>query len=80
MKRLLARLGARVARLDRRPVLHRVIVSAIPAAVRALFDARAAEDLDTTFELCVRDPRRTGEPARFTIAVRRYDSLAMRSW
>jgi hypothetical protein len=69
MRRLLARLGARVARLDRRPVMHRVIVRAIPAAVRLVFDPGAATDLETTFELRVRDPRGR-EPTRFTIAVR----------
>jgi hypothetical protein len=69
MSRWMARLGARVARLGRRPVLHRLIVAAIPVAVRVLFDPSAAADLETTFELRVRDPRGR-EPVRFTIFVR----------
>lgn len=69
MSRWMARLGGRVARLGRRPVLHRLIVAAIPVAVRVLFDPSAAADLETTFELRVRDPRGR-EPVRFTIFVR----------
>jgi hypothetical protein len=69
MSRLVTGLGERVARLGRRPVLRRLIVAAIPAAVRVLFDPGSATDLETTFELRVRDPRGR-EPARFTIFVR----------
>ena len=67
--RLLARVGARVARLYRRPVPHRIVLLAIPAAVRLLFDPAAAAELDVAFELQVR-PRRGREATRFAIVVR----------
>lgn len=48
--------GDRVARLDRRPVPHRVIVAAAQRVMPRLFNPSAAGELDAVFELRVRDP------------------------
>ncbi len=69
MSAVVARAGDAVARLDRRPVPHRVILWAIPAAVRLLFSPEAAGDLDAIFELRVRSPRGP-ELERFAIVIR----------
>jgi hypothetical protein len=46
----------RAARLDRRPVPHKLILKAIPRAIEMRFDADSAVGLDATFELRIRDP------------------------
>jgi hypothetical protein len=69
---VLSRGGARVAKLDRRPIPHRVILRVIQSVIPRRLDPEAAGDLDAVFELQVRDPAGR-EPARFelTIADRR---------
>jgi hypothetical protein len=49
--------GRWLAALDRRPAGHRVIVKALPAAIRRRFDADRADGLEAVFELAVRDPQ-----------------------
>jgi SCP-2 sterol transfer family len=61
--------GDRVARLDRRPVPHRLIVAAARRTIPRLFDPSAAGDLDAVFELRVRDPG-GGDAQRFRLVVR----------
>ena len=68
MSALPARLGARLAQLDRRRRPHRLLVRAVPLAIQRQFDPAAATDLDATFELRVRD-QRGGEPACFELRV-----------
>ncbi len=64
-----ARLGGRwLAALDRRPAGHRVVVRALPAAIRRRFDPRSADGLEAVFELAIRDPRGR-DPERFELAV-----------
>jgi len=65
----LARGGEAVARLDRRPVVHRAALSVIPIAIERRFDAEAGREEELGFELRVRDPG-GGEPARFAVEVR----------
>jgi hypothetical protein len=60
--------GARVARLDRRPIPHRVIVAATRHAIPLMFDSASADGLEVTFELRVRDPR-GGEPDRLALVI-----------
>ncbi len=60
---------ARVARLDRRPVAHRLILKAIPRAIEVRFDPGSAEGLEAVFELRIRDPG-GGRPASFELRVR----------
>ena len=69
MRVLLRLAGHRLARLDRRRAPHWVILRALPRAIAMRFDpAAAADGLEATFELAIRDPRgRT--PARFELAV-----------
>ncbi|MGI8505678.1 MAG: SCP2 sterol-binding domain-containing protein [Solirubrobacteraceae bacterium] len=67
-RRLLARVGTRVARLDRRRTPHWVIVRVIPRAVAMRFDPAAADGLQATLELAIRDPRGRA-PARFELAI-----------
>jgi SCP-2 sterol transfer family len=69
LRAAVARGGAVVARLEDRAVLYRAVVRAIPIAIPRRFDAEAAGDLETKFELRIRDPRGR-EPARFTINIR----------
>jgi hypothetical protein len=64
-----ARGGAAVARFEHRPLLYRVVLRAVPIAIPRRFDAAAAGDLNTLFELRIRHPR-GHEPARFTITIR----------
>lgn len=61
-----------MAKLDRRPIPHRVILRVIQGVIPRRLDPDAAGDLDAVFELQVRDPAGR-EPARFelTIAGRR---------
>jgi alkyl sulfatase BDS1-like metallo-beta-lactamase superfamily hydrolase len=65
----LARGGDAVARLDRRPLVHRAVLSTIPLAIQRRFDAEAAGDEELALELLVRDPS-GAEPARFAIEIR----------
>ena len=48
--------------------MRRLVLRAVPYALRRRFDPQAAGDLSTTFELRVRD-RDAGEPVRFAIEV-----------
>jgi hypothetical protein len=64
----LARGGEAMARLDRRPLVHRAVLSLIPIAIKRRFDAEAAAEEQLGLELRVRDPG-GGEPARFAIEV-----------
>jgi hypothetical protein len=60
--------GRWLAAVDRRRVGHRLIVRALPTAIRRRFDPRSADGLEAVFELAVRDPR--GQAAeRFELAV-----------
>ena len=68
LRTAVARAGAAVARLDRRPVLYRVVVRAIPMAIPRRLDPEAAGAVEAVFELRVRDPS-GGDPARFTISI-----------
>jgi hypothetical protein len=67
-RRVVARGGEAVARLERRPLLYRAVLRAVPIAITRRFDAEAAGDLDALFELRIRDPR-GNEPGRFTIKI-----------
>jgi hypothetical protein len=63
MKRPLARW---LARRDRGPVMHRLILAVLPRAIAHRFDAAAADDLDATLELSIRHESR---PAGFALAI-----------
>jgi hypothetical protein len=54
----LARGGAFVARFEHRRLLYRTILRAIPIAIPRRFDAEAAGDLNSLFELRIRHPAR----------------------
>jgi SCP-2 sterol transfer family len=58
----------RVARLDRRPVTHKLILKAIPRAIGMRFDPASAVGLDATFELRIRDPG-GGAPTPFALRI-----------
>src|SRR5947209_5644120 len=60
--------GKQVARLDRRPRSRRLLLQTIPHAIPRWFDPGAAEGLDATFELAIRE-RGFGEPELFAIAI-----------
>ena len=68
MSALSRRAGRRLARLDRRRAPHWVILRVIPRAIAARFDASAAEGLQATLELAIRDPQGR-PPARFELAI-----------
>ncbi len=55
-RRLRARAGRRVARLDRRRTAHWIMLRAMPRAIRMRFDPTSADGLDACFELAIRDP------------------------
>jgi alkyl sulfatase BDS1-like metallo-beta-lactamase superfamily hydrolase len=61
--------GDRVARLDRRPVTHRMIVAAAQRVIPKRFDPEAAGDLEAVLELRVR-ARDGGDDHRFALTVR----------
>jgi hypothetical protein len=65
---LLSRAGARVAQLDARPGTHRLILKAIPQAMKLMFDPSQADGLDCVMELRVID-QAGGDPASFTITI-----------
>jgi hypothetical protein len=60
--------GRWLAALDRRPAGHRVIVRALPAAIRRRFDPGSADGLEAVFELAIRD-REGRDPERFALAI-----------
>ena len=60
--------GRQLARLDRRPVPHRVIVRALPRAIRMRFDPGLADGLEAVFELAIRDPRGR-DPQSFALTI-----------
>jgi hypothetical protein len=62
------RLADRLARLARRRAAHLVIVGALPRAIARRFDPAAAEGLDATIELSIRDPAGR-DPRRFALAI-----------
>lgn len=68
MSGVVARLGARVARLDRRRVPHWVIVRTIPMVIGRRFDGESAGDLEATFELRIRHPH-GHEPTCFALDI-----------
>src|ERR1700744_2377500 len=63
MKRRLTRW---LARRDRGPVMHRLILAALPRAITRRFDAAAADDLDAPLELAIRHDSR---PASYALAI-----------
>jgi hypothetical protein len=63
MKRRLARW---LARRDRGPLVHRVILAMLPRAIARRFDAAAADDLDATLELAIRHASR---PVSYALAI-----------
>jgi hypothetical protein len=65
---LRTRAGRRLARLDRSRAPHWVILRALPRAIARRFDPAAADGLEATFELAIRDPRGR-PPACFELAV-----------
>ena len=66
---LLIRAGTRIAELDQRRLGHRLLLVAVPHALRRRFDPRAATDLAATLELRIRHPG-GDPPQRFTLLVR----------
>jgi hypothetical protein len=54
--------------VDRHPTGHRVIVRALPGAIRRRFDPRSADGLEAVLELAIRDPHGP-DPARFELAI-----------
>lgn len=63
------RMGGRwLAALDRRRSGHRVIVRALPRAIRRRFDPASADGLEAVLELAVRDPSSTAHD-RFALAI-----------
>jgi hypothetical protein len=60
--------GRRLARLDRRPFVHQVVVRTLPRAIRRRFDPSAADGLNAVFELAIRDPRGRN-PQCFSLAI-----------
>ncbi len=63
------RAGQWLARLDRRRrAAHWVLLRVIPRAIARRFDPSAADGLEATLELSIRDPSGR-EPARFALAI-----------
>jgi SCP-2 sterol transfer family len=61
-------MGRWLAALDRRRAGHRVIVRALPAAIRRRFDPSSAAGLEAVLELAIRDPEGR-DPERFELAI-----------
>jgi hypothetical protein len=57
-----------VARLERRRPAHWLVLRVIPRAIAMRFDPHAAEGLQATFQLAIRDPRGR-PPALFALAI-----------
>lgn len=68
MRRVRQAVGRRLAALDRRPAGHRLIVRALPAAIRRRFDPGSADGLEAVLELAVRDPHGP-EADRFALSI-----------
>jgi SCP-2 sterol transfer family len=68
MRSVVARAGARVARLDRRRPFHWIVLRVLPRAISMRFEPTAAQDLEATLQLTIRDPAGR-EPAHFRLAV-----------
>ena len=62
------RIGLLAAWLERRRAAHWVVLRALPRAIAIRFDRDAADELEATFELAIRNPR-GGEPARYALAI-----------
>jgi hypothetical protein len=62
------RLANRVAQLDRRRSVHRLILSTLPRAIAMRFDPTVADGLEATIEIAIRDPD-GGSPACFALAI-----------
>lgn len=60
--------GRWLAAVDRHPTGHRVIVRALPGAIRRRFDPRSADGLEAVLELAIPDPH-GHDPARFELAI-----------
>jgi hypothetical protein len=68
MKSLLAWMGGRLARLDRRRPMHWIVLRVLPRAIARRFDAAAAHELEATLQLTIRHPR-GGKPAHFRLEI-----------
>ena len=68
MSRVRQTVGRWLAGVDRYPAGHRLIVRALPGAIRRRFDPRSADGLEAVFELAVRDPR-SQAAERFELAI-----------
>ena len=64
----MTRAGRRLALLDRRRAPHWVILRTLPRAIARRFDPAAADGLEATLELAIRDPHGR-PPACFELAV-----------
>ena len=60
--------GRWLAALDRHPAGHRMIVRALPRAIRRRFNPRLADGLEAVFELAIRDPHGQRHD-RFALAI-----------
>jgi hypothetical protein len=60
------RLARWLARRDRGPVAHRLILAVLPRAIARRFDAALADDLDATLELAIRHHSR---PASYALEI-----------
>lgn len=61
-------LGERLIELDRRPLVHWVLLRVLSSAIARRFDPSAADGLEATLELALRDPH--GRPtARYRLAI-----------
>ncbi|HEX8977048.1 MAG TPA: SCP2 sterol-binding domain-containing protein [Solirubrobacteraceae bacterium] len=68
MSRVRQAAGRWLAALDRHPSGHRLVVRALPGAIRRRFDPGSADGLEAVLELAVRDPQ--GEQAdRFALSI-----------
>jgi hypothetical protein len=67
-RRVRARAGARLARIDRRRPAHWIVLRAIPRAIAMRFDPAAADGLRATLQLTIRDPRGR-PPAHFHVDI-----------
>jgi SCP-2 sterol transfer family len=64
----LSRGGVRAAELSSSPGTHRLILMGLPLALQRRFDETRAGELDTVFEMRIRDPR-GGHPACFALHI-----------
>ncbi len=66
-RRAVARGAIHMARLDRRRLVHWIVLRVIPRAIAMRFDP-PTDDLEATFELAIRDPRGRA-PTRFELEI-----------